>query len=369
MPHVEIPQAEFKVVILGDSHIGKTSLVTRFAEGYYRENSRPATIGAHFKTKRITSSNNNTPTKIQIWDTAGAKEFHAMAPMFYKNAAAIIVCYDVTCRQSFEGMRIWLDEVRRKVKIDDEVIVAIAALKTDLLQDKNGTNNNNNRIEPAVPEYEVEQLAEALGVIYLPTSAKTDMNVNALFQCVSDRVLQHRSTNNNNNNMNTFGGGGAYGSNNDILINRDDLNSSPIPSSTQQRTRDQYDKYYKKNSETSQESSQMNGHDESINSMANSRVRTNSGGGSTPGRVPTPNSDGTTSINNVGDDSIIASPSPGKKRRGKYDKDTSPNKNKGKEKGLCPGGECADENLYTCSPMTCGVGSTGDGSSSGCIVQ
>jgi len=300
--------------------------------------------------------------------------------MFYKNAAAIIVCYDVTCRQSFEGMRIWLDEVRRKVKIDDEVVVAIAALKTDLLQDNNNNNNNNNRIEPAVPEYEVEQLAEALGVIYLPTSAKTDMNVNALFQCVSDRVLQQRYTNNNNNNnMNTFGGGGgAYGSSsNDILINRDDLNSSPIPSSTQPRTRDQFDKYYKKNSETSQESSQMNGHDESINSMTNSRVRTNSGSSgigrlsndSTPGRVPTPNSDGTTSINNVGDDSIIASPSPGKKRRGKYDKDTSPNKNKGTEKGLCPGGECADENLYTCSPMTCGVGSTGDGSSIGCIVQ
>jgi len=298
-----------------------------------------------------------------------------MAPMFYKNAAAIIVCYDVTDRQSFEGMRIWLDEVRRKVKIDDEVVVAIAALKTDLLQDNNGTNN---RIEPAVPEYEVEQLAEALGVIYLPTSAKADMNVNALFQCVSDRVLHHRSTNNNNSNMNTFGGGGGatYGNNNnDILINRDDLNSSPIPSSTQPRLRDQYDKYYKKNSETSQESSQMNGNDESINSMANSRVRTNSGGSgigkldSTPGRVPTPNSDGTTSINNVGDDSIIASPSPGKKRRGKYDKDTSPNKNKGNDKGLCPGGECADENLYTCSPMTCGVGSTGDGSSSGCIVQ
>lgn len=362
------------MVILGDSHIGKTSLVTRFAEGYYRENSRPATIGAHFKTKRITSSN-NTPTKIQIWDTAGAKEFHAMAPMFYKNAAAIIVCYDVTCRQSFEGMRIWLDEVRRKVKVDDEVVVAIAALKTDLLQD--GTNNN--RIEPAVPEYEVEQLAEALGVIYLPTSAKTDMNVNALFQCVSDRVLQHRYSNNNNN-MNTSFGGGAYGSNNNnILINRDDLNSAPIPS-TQPRTRDQYDKYYKKNSETSQESSQMNTHDESTNSMANSRVRTNSGSGtgnqfsmsndSAPGRVPTPNSDGTTSIN-VGDDhhSIVASPSPGKKRRGKYDKDTSPNKNKGKDKGLCPGGECADENLYACSPMTCGVGSTGDGSSSGCIVQ
>ncbi len=90
------------MVILGDSHIGKTSLVTRFAEGYYRENSRPATVGAFFVTKRIQSSE-NVSTNIQIWDTAGQENFHAMAPMFYRNSAAVIICYDVTRRGASRG--------------------------------------------------------------------------------------------------------------------------------------------------------------------------------------------------------------------------------------------------------------------------
>ena len=237
------------MVILGDSNIGKTSLVTRFAEGYYRENSRPATVGAFFVTKRIshsnTTSNNNTnnnnipTTKIQIWDTAGSSSFHAMAPMFYKNAAAIIVCYDVTSRQSFDGMRLWLDEVRRKVKVGEDVVVAIAALKTDLLQQQ---NQNQQAQQPAVPEYEVEQLAEALNVLYLPTSAKTNLNVTNLFHCVADRVLQYRT-----------GVGGNDDDNNMLLLNRDDLNSSSRVkvTSSPRRVRDQYDKYYvKENSES-----------------------------------------------------------------------------------------------------------------------
>jgi small GTP-binding protein len=197
MPHVEKPQAEFKVVILGDSHIGKTSLVTRFAEGYYRENSRPATLGGYFVTKTIQSSE-NVHTKIQIWDTAGADSFRAMAPIFYKTASAIIICYDATRRDTFDGMRLWLDEVRRKVRVGQDVVVAIAALKSDLLtfDDNDGDRGGGGAAKKvAVPEYEVEQLAEALGFIYLPTSAKTGFNVHALFQRVADRVLQYRLMN------------------------------------------------------------------------------------------------------------------------------------------------------------------------------
>ncbi len=163
MPHVEIPQAEFKVgficlccnrsiqglwthvqkhllyivrncyhsavmlffsqvVILGDTHIGKTSLVTRFAEGYYREHSRPATVGAFFVTKRIQTSDGTT-CKIQIWDTAGQKSFRAMAHMFYRNASAAIVCYDVGSKPSFEVMREWLDEIRRRTSGEEEISV------------------------------------------------------------------------------------------------------------------------------------------------------------------------------------------------------------------------------------------------------
>jgi small GTP-binding protein len=130
MPHVEIPQLDFKLVVLGSSHIGKSSLVTRFSEGYYRENSRQPTVGAAFVTKRIQSSENVT-CKVQIWDTAGQANFRAMAHMFYGDAAAVVVCYDVGSRRSYDEMRGWLDELR--VKTGDEVVVAIAALKADLM--------------------------------------------------------------------------------------------------------------------------------------------------------------------------------------------------------------------------------------------
>ncbi|KAL7504641.1 hypothetical protein ACHAXN_004361, partial [Cyclotella atomus] len=128
MPHVEIPSTEIKVVLLGSSHTGKTSLVTRFSEGYYRENSRPATVGASFVTKRIAHANENV--KVQIWDTAGAAHFKPMACMFYKDASAVIVCYDVCCETSFEEMRGWLEELR--VKASQDLVVAIAGLKADL---------------------------------------------------------------------------------------------------------------------------------------------------------------------------------------------------------------------------------------------
>ena len=185
MPHVELPAAEFKVVLLGSSHIGKSSLVTRFSEGYYRENSRQPTVGAAFVTKRIQSSENVT-CKVQIWDTAGQPNFKAMASMFYKDAAAVIVCYDVGCRKSFDEMREWLDELRQKTTAG-EVVVAIAALKADLMMQQ----DVNYDASSFVPEREVEQLADALGLIYLPTSAKADQNVRELFQRVADQVLQN----------------------------------------------------------------------------------------------------------------------------------------------------------------------------------
>ena len=99
---------------MGDSNSGKTSLVLRFAEGYYRDAPRNSTVGAFFITKRIQTSTGIT-CKIQIWDTAGQAQFRPMAPMYYRNAAAAIICYDVTSAQSYKVMRDWLDELHRNV--------------------------------------------------------------------------------------------------------------------------------------------------------------------------------------------------------------------------------------------------------------
>jgi len=182
MPHVELPQAEFKVVMLGDTNAGKTSLVLRFAEGYYRDAGRSATVGAFFITKRIQTSNGIT-CKVQIWDTAGQEQFRAMAPMYYRNAAAAIVCYDSTCRKSFDVMREWLEELHKNVPAGS-IVLAIAATKNDLIPFTD--------TETLVPSKEAEELAAALGAIYVDTSAKTNDNVNDLFRRVSERVLRFR---------------------------------------------------------------------------------------------------------------------------------------------------------------------------------
>lgn len=182
MPHVELPQAEFKVVLLGDSTSGKTSLVLRFAEGYYRDTPRPSTVGAFFITKRIQTSQKIT-CKIQIWDTAGQAQFRPMAPMYYKNASAAIVCYDVNSEKSYSVMREWLDELHRNVPAGS-IVIAMAPTKCDLLASSS--------VKPAIPIQEAKALAQALGAIFVETSAKDNYGVTDLFQKVAERVLYFR---------------------------------------------------------------------------------------------------------------------------------------------------------------------------------
>mmetsp|Transcript_26134 Transcript_26134/g.52083 ORF Transcript_26134/g.52083 Transcript_26134/m.52083 type:complete len:290 (+) Transcript_26134:393-1262(+) len=177
MPHVELPQAEFKVVMLGDTNTGKTSLVLRFAEGYYREKSA-STVGAFFITKRIQTRGGIT-CKIQIWDTAGQEQFRAMAPMYYRTAAAAIVCYDITSAKSFRIMKDWLDELHRNIPAGS-IVIAIAATKKDLTS-----------LEE-VPHAEAEDLARDLGAIFVDTSAKENEGVDDIFGAVAERVLRFR---------------------------------------------------------------------------------------------------------------------------------------------------------------------------------
>jgi small GTP-binding protein len=175
MPHVELPQAEFKVVMLGDTNTGKTSLVLRFAEGYYRQEARSSTVGAFFITKRLQVQ--GITCKIQIWDTAGQEQFKCMAPMYYRNAAAAIVCYDVTSPSSYQTMRYWLDELHRNIPAGS-IVICIAATKTDLAQ----------KVDLA----QAEQMAHAMGAMFVDTSAKTNTNVVELFRKVAERVLQFK---------------------------------------------------------------------------------------------------------------------------------------------------------------------------------
>jgi len=95
---------EYKVVLVGDKSVGKTSLVLRFIDGCFQPN-QPPTIGAHFFSKHIALPRGKRCV-LQVWDTAGQERFRAMAPMYYREAVGAIVCYDSTNEKSFEMMQV-----------------------------------------------------------------------------------------------------------------------------------------------------------------------------------------------------------------------------------------------------------------------
>ncbi len=88
---------QFKLVLLGDSAVGKSSLVLRFVRGQFFEY-QESTIGAAFLTQTVAL--NDTTVKFEIWDTAGQERYHSLAPMYYRGAAAAVVVYDITNRVS-----------------------------------------------------------------------------------------------------------------------------------------------------------------------------------------------------------------------------------------------------------------------------
>ncbi|CAM9484308.1 unnamed protein product [Discosporangium mesarthrocarpum] len=174
---VPSPPIEFKVVVLGDKGVGKTCLVLRFIEGYFAPKQQ-STIGAFFLTKKITATD-GTVCKMQIWDTAGQERFRAMAPMYYRNAAVAIVCFDIMDEESFQKMKDWVEELKTNVP-EGKLVLAIACNKTDM---------ESRRV---VSKARAEQFAASVNALLCETSAKENWGVNELFSKVCDRVMETR---------------------------------------------------------------------------------------------------------------------------------------------------------------------------------
>ena len=156
---------QFKLVLLGDSAVGKSSLVLRFVRGQFFEY-QESTIGAAFLTQTVAL--NDTTVKFEIWDTAGQERYHSLAPMYYRGAAAAIVVYDITNKESFNGAKSWVKELQRRG--DPNVVIALAGNKADL-QDKR-----------KVEIEEATMYAEENNILHMETSAKSATNVRHLFQ-------------------------------------------------------------------------------------------------------------------------------------------------------------------------------------------
>ncbi|KAI0979614.1 hypothetical protein GJ496_009130, partial [Pomphorhynchus laevis] len=117
----------FKLVLLGESAVGKSSLVLRFVKGQFHE-FQESTIGAAFLTQTVNVD--NVTVKFEIWDTAGQERYHSLAPMYYRGAQAAIVVYDLTSQESFSKAKQWVQELQRQGT--PNIVIALCGNKTDL---------------------------------------------------------------------------------------------------------------------------------------------------------------------------------------------------------------------------------------------
>jgi len=154
----------FKIVLVGDMAIGKTCIVQRFKNGTYIEK-QATTVGVDFFLKTLLVDGKRV--KLQIWDTGGQERFRTITQSYYRSANGIILAYDITCRQSFDSLTRWMDDVS-KFAVPDVAKVLIGT-KMDMEEAR------------AVEADEGYQLAKAHQMTFFEVSSKNNVNVEQIF--------------------------------------------------------------------------------------------------------------------------------------------------------------------------------------------
>lgn len=167
----------FKLLLIGDSGVGKEQIMLRFADDTYTE-SYISTIGVDFKIRTIEIGGKSI--KLQIWDTAGQERFRTITSSYYRGAHGIIVVYDVTDQASFSNVKQWLQEIDRYAC--ENVNKLLVGNKCDLTTKK------------VVDFNTAKEFADGLGIPFLETSAKNSTNVEDAFITMATEIQKRVST-------------------------------------------------------------------------------------------------------------------------------------------------------------------------------
>ena len=165
-----------KVVLLGESGVGKTCIINRFTSGIY-DPEVGSSISAQFISKTIEFKDLKQTIKFDIWDTAGQERYKSLAKIFYKDAKVICLCYDITSKKSFVELKDYWYEQQTKLNADGDPIFAVVANKTDLYEVQQ------------VKDEDGKAFAKEINGIFQATSAKSDFGINKLFENVGRRYF------------------------------------------------------------------------------------------------------------------------------------------------------------------------------------
>ncbi|NP_001086223.1 RAB25, member RAS oncogene family L homeolog [Xenopus laevis] len=158
----------FKVVLIGESGVGKTNLLSRFTRNEFNHDSR-TTIGVEFSTRTLTIDGHLV--KSQIWDTAGLERYRAITSAYYRGAVGALLVYDITKHQSYESVDRWLKELYDHA--DASIVVMLVGNKSDLKDEAQ-----------EVPSEEAKAYAERNGLLFIETSALDATNVELAFETI-----------------------------------------------------------------------------------------------------------------------------------------------------------------------------------------
>eukprot|EP01063_Lacrimia_lanifica_P028882 TRINITY_DN42_c0_g3_i1.p2 TRINITY_DN42_c0_g3~~TRINITY_DN42_c0_g3_i1.p2 ORF type:complete len:205 (+),score=91.43 TRINITY_DN42_c0_g3_i1:157-771(+) len=170
------PQS-FKLVLLGETVVGKSSIVLRLVRHHFLDHPEP-TIGAAFLTQ-VMDLPDQPSVKFEIWDTAGQERYKTLAPMYYRGAAAAVIVYDITNANSFATAKNWVNQLQ--CQSDASVVIALAGNKCDLSAQRE------------VQTAEAKAYAEEKNLLFFECSAKMNTNIGEMFTAIALKLPSARA--------------------------------------------------------------------------------------------------------------------------------------------------------------------------------
>ena len=169
-----------QVVLIGDSGVGKTTLINRYVMDTF-DAFEPPTISGGFRRKDVILDELQTRVTLQIWDTAGQEKFKSLVENYYKNAQCAIVVYDITSEESFDTARNWIEEVKEKAP--EDVQIFICGSKSDL--------DDQRRIQIV----HGMKMAKEYNALFGETSAKKNIGVSDAFEAMARNFVENSPKN------------------------------------------------------------------------------------------------------------------------------------------------------------------------------